>query len=78
MKPKTDEKRLELELYFDETQNRWMIHSPAGAGLTATDFEVCLWKEIIKLRRQLAYLRTRNNHMREMIAAVNSEKLNEK
>jgi len=78
MNKKIAEKQLELELYFDEDQNRWMILSPGGAGLTATDFEVILWKEIIHLRRQTAYLRTRNNHMREMIATINMSKMNEK
>ena len=73
MKKKTPEKSLELELCFDELNNKWIIHSVGGSGIPASSFEVSLWKEIVSLRGQISYLTSRITHLREMVAVLNKE-----
>ena len=66
---------LEIELRLDDETGAWNILSPAGAGILATYFEICLWKEIIRQRRQIAYLKARNNEMRQLLDTINRAKL---
>ena len=73
MTRKIKEKTLELELSFDNDKNCWFIYSTGGAGIPASNFEITMWKEIVSLRGQLAYMRDRNNHLREMVAILNKE-----
>ena len=48
-----------LELVDDPEKGGWIIIPASGKGIPASCFEICLWKEILRLRTKIVYLKAR-------------------